>query len=74
MKSSTKFWVVSAGIIGLLFYMHQSQPPEQKRWCPGTRSYETVSGCFLLTATPEELDDAVSQFKADRRNDSYRGR
>ena len=74
MSGAAKFWIVLATILGLLAYANFSREPEPKRWCPGTRTMETTSSCFLLTASPRDLEDAVRKDAEDRRNDSYRGR
>lgn len=70
MSSGTKFWVVIAAILGLLAYANQT--PEPKRRCAGTGTMETVHSCFLLTATPAELEEAVGADDRDRRNDFFR--
>jgi hypothetical protein len=48
MSGGAKFWIILAAILGLLAYAHQSRTPEPKRWCPGTRTWETTASCFLL--------------------------
>jgi hypothetical protein len=74
MSNQAKFWIGLSTVLGLLAYANFSRGPEPKRWCPGTRTMETTSSCFLLTASPSELEDAVREDAEDRRNDSYRGR